>query len=42
MSRLNNNKQDVADVVRCVKARNKVWLMFLPGKGQQELYIGRL
>ena len=37
-----NNKQDATDVVRTVKARNKVRLMFLQGKRQQEMYVVHL
>ena len=42
ISRLSNNKQVVADVVRCVKTRNKVWLVFLQGKEQREMNAGCL
>ena len=38
ISRLNSNKQDLVEVVRALKAENKVWLMFVPAKQQQKIY----
>ena len=31
-----------AEVVRLLKAKRRVWLMFLQAKGQQQMIIGRL
>ena len=39
LSRLNSKKEAVAEVVRAVKAQNKVGLMFAQGKLEQRMYI---
>ena len=38
ISRLNNEKRLAAEIVRAVKAENKVRLMFVQGKRQQTMY----
>ena len=38
ISGLKSNKEIVAEVVRPVKAENKMWLMFVQGKRQQNMY----
>ena len=38
ISGLKSNKEIVAEVVRPVKAENKMWLMFVQGKHQQNMY----
>ena len=35
-------KEGVAEVVRLLKARRKVWLMLLQAKRQQEMFIRRV
>ena len=35
-------KSNAPEVFRLLKAKCKVWLMFLQGKRQQEIFIGRL
>ena len=42
ISGLKSNKEIVAEVVRPVKAENKMWLMFVQGKRQQNMYAWRL
>ena len=38
ISRLNNENRLAAEIVRAVKAENKVRLMFVQGKRQQTIY----
>ena len=42
ISGLKSNKEIVAEVVRPVKAENKMWLMFVQGKHQQKIYARRV
>ena len=42
ISGLKSNKEIVAEVVRPVKAENKMWLMFVQGKRQQNMYAWRI
>ena len=36
--RLNSNKQVLVEVVRALKAENKIWVIFVPAKQQQKMY----
>ena len=42
ISRLNNNKGLAAEIVRTIKAADKVWLMFVQGKRQRIMYARRI
>ena len=42
ISRLNNNKQILPEVVRALEEENKVYLMFLQVKDNQKLYARHL
>ena len=41
-SRLNSNKELVAEIVRAVKAVNKLWLMFVQCKRPETMYARRI
>ena len=42
ISRLNSNKELAAEIVRAVKAENKVWLMSVDSKPEQTMYARRI
>ena len=42
ISRLNSNKELAAEIVRAIKAENKVWLMSVDSKPQQTMYARRI
>ena len=42
ISRLDSNKEVAPEIVKGVKAENKVWLIFVKFKRQQKMYARRI